>query len=500
MLYTVNVPYIFDPDLLRARAGDLDRLAEEVDRTRGAVLGRLSAVGRHSSSTASLSALAREARARARDLEARAAFVERNGYFDAIGIMPALTAGAMTSLGAEDPALLTALIGELDRRIDSWPGTDNDPIFDQLLAARAELRGELAFFVEVNAALSEIRSALDTGGWGVRRNDLFGIRDTFDRLTPRGADEVMNRLTERELDVWVDQMQEGTLKGGLKKHERIALLAMVLPKLSPAQLRRLEARSRNVNPPLADGHDYDYVLFEGDLFVLEDGIAIRQSDVDQGSLGDCYFIASLAAVASVDPAVIERSVSENANGTFTVTLYPDGTPVEIVVTPTFPAEERSGEFVPVYANNSQEAVGGRRELWPLAYEKALAIYEESYEDIEGGRAYQAMEWVTGAESVHIEPPDFTFDELKAEFESGHAISLSSLSGSDANTYPIKDDDPATAGTKDLFYGHAYIVTGVTDSAVVVRNPHGVETEFEFTYDELAANFKRIDINRIGGPD
>lgn len=314
----------------------------------------------------------------------------------------------------------------------------------------------------------------------------------------------MARLTEAELDVWIDQMQEGTLKGGLKKDERIELFAMLLPKLSPDQLRRLEERSRTVNPPLADGHadDFEYVVFDGDLFLVDGGVAVAETDVDQGALGDCYYVAALAAVAAVDPAIIERSVNENANGTFTVTLYPDGEPVEIVVTPTFPAKEMSGTPVPAYSGDSQTA--GTWELWPLAYEKALAIYEESYEDIEGGWAHEAMEWVTGAASFDVRPTDYSFDELKAEFEAGSAISLSSLSGSDVNRYAINEDDPATANTTDLFYGHAYIVAGVTEIGVLVRNPHGVDGsgepqyEYEFTYDELSANFKRIDVNVIGG--
>ncbi len=260
MLYTANMRYIFDPELLRARAGILERLAEAVESTRGQLLRRLATVGRYSGSTDALSDVARQARARAGDLAARADFTDRNGYFDIVGSVPLFSATANLSFGAGDEAFLAALISEVDRKIETWQGTDNDPIFDALVASRLELRTELAFLVEVKAALADVRSALDTGGWGVRRDDLFTIRNTFDRLTPRAADEVMSRLTDLELDVWVDQMQEGVIKGGLKKHERIALLAMVLPKLSLAQLRRLEARSRTVNPPLADGDDYAYIL------------------------------------------------------------------------------------------------------------------------------------------------------------------------------------------------------------------------------------------------
>jgi hypothetical protein len=47
------------------------------------------------------------------------------------------------------------------------------------------------------------------------------------------------------------------------------------------------------------------------------------SDVKQGALGDCYLLAALAAVAKTNPALIERMISDNGDGTYNVTIYED---------------------------------------------------------------------------------------------------------------------------------------------------------------------------------
>src|SRR5580704_11452383 len=41
-------------------------------------------------------------------------------------------------------------------------------------------------------------------------------------------------------------------------------------------------------------------------------------DVNQGYLGDCYFLSSLGEVALQDPAAIENMISANGNGTYSV--------------------------------------------------------------------------------------------------------------------------------------------------------------------------------------
>ena len=48
--------------------------------------------------------------------------------------------------------------------------------------------------------------------------------------------------------------------------------------------------------------------------------------------GDCWYIASLQAVARSNPRIIEEAITDNGNGTYTVRLYHDGKPVYLTVT------------------------------------------------------------------------------------------------------------------------------------------------------------------------
>jgi hypothetical protein len=48
------------------------------------------------------------------------------------------------------------------------------------------------------------------------------------------------------------------------------------------------------------------------------------SDINQGSLADCYFLSSLAEVAFQDPSAITSMITDNGNGTYGVRFYVDG--------------------------------------------------------------------------------------------------------------------------------------------------------------------------------
>src|SRR5699024_1416700 len=77
-----------------------------------------------------------------------------------------------------------------------------------------------------------------------------------------------------------------------------------------------------------------YEEFDGEIDLSDE--ALHSSRIDQGELGDCWFLAGAGAVANRDPDFIREHMQQNDDGTWTVTLYDDGEPVEITVEPTFP--------------------------------------------------------------------------------------------------------------------------------------------------------------------
>ena len=49
-------------------------------------------------------------------------------------------------------------------------------------------------------------------------------------------------------------------------------------------------------------------------------------DVNQGYLGDCYFLSALGEIALKDPSAIESMITSNGNGTYGVRFMVDGQP------------------------------------------------------------------------------------------------------------------------------------------------------------------------------
>ena len=59
-------------------------------------------------------------------------------------------------------------------------------------------------------------------------------------------------------------------------------------------------------------------------------------DVNQGYLGDCYFLSSLGEVALKDPSAIENMISANGNGTYSVRFFVNGQPDYVTVNSQLP--------------------------------------------------------------------------------------------------------------------------------------------------------------------
>ncbi len=95
-------------------------------------------------------------------------------------------------------------------------------------------------------------------------------------------------------------------------------------------------------PDISASATYKYA--SGSLF--QGGISLN--DVDQGGVGDCYFIAALGAAAQDKSYVINNMFTDNGDGTFTVGLYkPDGSKDYVTV----------DRYLPTYAGGSAVYAG-----------------------------------------------------------------------------------------------------------------------------------------------
>ena len=120
---------------------------------------------------------------------------------------------------------------------------------------------------------------------------------------------------------------------------------------------------------------------------------IEMGDVMQGSLGDCYFLSSVASLCKF-PGLLKRMFrqsSKNENGFYEITLFIDGKRQIVIV----------DDYLPVYKKNNKPcyAKSNKNEIWVMLLEKAWAKVNGGYANIISGLPCEAMEFLTGIGSL-----------------------------------------------------------------------------------------------------
>jgi len=344
----------------------------------------------------------------------------------------------------------------------------------------------------VKQALASIHGALDPGGAGVRHDDLGRIRRTLEGLDEAEADAVLAGLSDAELRRWADQMHESRFKGGLSGDERRQTLNALAATAGLSGLKRLCGQSKWVRDYFHPGFDKTDQGKEGSLYGVEwktsrqhgfvrgegEAAGSDHSDVTQGQVGDCYLLASLAAISVADPGAIRRMVQTNPNGTYTVTFHDGGHPVEIVVTPDFPT----------MANGQMAfaAPGDGGEIWTMTVEKAYAQWKGDYAHIEGGFAERAMEHITGQPADHHGVGGIhDAGKIDQWLHEKRPISLSTKG---------HDDSLFLDAEQHYVAGHAYSVIGTKGDSVLIENPWGREyPTVEVSMADLHTFFDGVDV-------
>jgi hypothetical protein len=239
--------------------------------------------------------------------------------------------------------------------------------------------------------------------------------------------------------------------------------------------QRVDAPYGTTNPtPESSSHTYKTMV--GVPFVKGEGDAheVDINDVKQGGLGDCYFMAGLAAVARAQPERVRSMIERNADGTFTVYAWRhndqwedeveeyERTAIKVVVDAQFP----SGYSGPAYAEftGDTETVGTevRQELWPMLFEKAYAQSKGSYAGIEAGYASTSMSFFGGDQVEDYTPSDLTIDELRAL-----------LQDADKAGRPMALGVPESEHSLGIHGNHYYTFWGFdAEGRVLLYNPWG----------------------------
>ncbi len=346
------------------------------------------------------------------------------------------------------------------------------------------------------------------GGQPNQENDN-GARDPVHYSNASGVenpiDAIVARMSDEELERFVVLLEEGWKPGWMFR----------LPLVSPEQVREffLSRSSKETIDRVAQFTDvlepsFDEVGGDGardnpesvantaqygemthELFI--DGVDPR--DVGQGLLGDCWWIASIMAVAHANPSIIEDAITANPNGSYTVRLYEDGKPVNVTVTPEMVLKP---DGTPAFVGNDRST--DMYELWPMVLEKALALHYGDFDDIEGGTADVGLTALTGLPSANTDPGVLSIADLHDVLADGGAIGLSSLTVANQADSPLYSTD--VPSQERLRAAHAYYVSEVDVEAgtVTVVNPWGISSmpPITLTYDEFVSGFRQVRTNEV----
>ncbi|KAM4662816.1 calpain-3 isoform 6-T6 [Discoglossus pictus] len=197
----------------------------------------------------------------------------------------------------------------------------------------------------------------------------------------------------------------------------------------------------------------------------------NRTDICQGDLGDCWFLAAIACLTLNEKLLFrvippEQNFTENYAGIFHFQFWRYGDWVDVVIDDCLPTFNNQL----VFTKSSQ-----RNEFWSALLEKAYAKLHGSYEALKGGNTTEAMEDFTGGVTEFYEikeAPKDLFKIMKKAFDRGSLIGCSI----DA-IVPAQFETRMASG---LVKGHAYSLTGVEETTykadkvklVRLRNPWG----------------------------
>jgi len=224
-------------------------------------------------------------------------------------------------------------------------------------------------------------------------------------------------------------------------------------------------------------HDSVQSQWSSELFPGGPERAINPDAIRQQRIADCYFMASLAAVAQTQPELIRNMVRENGNGTYTVTFPGDP---EHPVTVAAPTETEMG-----LGNR-----GGQYGSWAGVIERAYAQWRIERRD--AGRIGElpeehdvypatitleaahgssmsryALRVLTGRDSVRSDVADLTDEQLSAQLETA----LSNPQERSPVTAYVPSGDPGGFAGEHEYTVLSFERNGA-NGFVTVRNPWG----------------------------
>jgi len=230
----------------------------------------------------------------------------------------------------------------------------------------------------------------------------------------------------------------------------------------------LEIAGQDLRDPAITGAAVGYSNLTGSYPLFVDGA--QYDDIAQGSIGDCYYLASLASVAHANPGFIEQMAAPLGDGTFAVRFYRNRREVYLRVDGDLPVR---GDGSLAYAQ-----LGKDGELWGPLMEKAYAFFrrgQNSYASIDDGwmsTVYESMPHMSIGFMWGYRPADTVWRFMERALAGGHAVTAGSYYNA----------------SSPIVSSHAYMIKSIEEAGegrfVTVYNPWGIDGRvYDDNYDD-----------------
>lgn len=221
---------------------------------------------------------------------------------------------------------------------------------------------------------------------------------------------------------------------------------------------------------VGDNGKYHYQNFNE--LPLTDANGINEDDVEQGSLGDCYALSSLSALARDKDAkdILLKNITKVKENLYEVTVYVKDVDKEgnqlgriakkVRVDTDFPVD-KEGKLAYAQARN--------QELWVVILEKAYAKAMGGYDNIYAGKGSEALAAFTGEEATVAYTSTLELAGIVSLVPKLKIAIFQSRGVDDKKIWELKN------GQK-IYQAHAYSFQSydATSKKIKLRNPHGQE--------------------------
>ncbi len=233
----------------------------------------------------------------------------------------------------------------------------------------------------------------------------------------------------------------------------------------------------------------------------EDKLVVEGAHADKAEkreMGDVFFVASLAALAHADPAVLEKNCKENSDRTYTVTLYEKDPKAdggyqahEIIVSPQGPSTEGEG----VEGKGQQDT---KTDFILGMITQAYTEWKGGADKVGEGKGGAAMEALTGKPTDYLHTQGSDADALWASMIEACNWNRPILATTRAS------ENKALWADAEVKPWHAYVVLKCKEvngkRMVTLRNPYaraGAQegNTLEFDLDKFAKLYRGVSISQ-----